>query len=883
MDPTQSVSDNVANREADIVDTDTSDANINTPSTSEHSGDEDDDNSSQVSISEATENPRPWHRNDKEIEDLKLPVYNFTDLNLSSQEMRFLILHPHNGKEDSPLHVSFSVENLNECKPYTALINTRGNPFDTALVIIDGAVWSTSPNIWVYLNHVRHETEEQRFWFRDLCINHRVPSEKAAYWNQEWMDTMNSHASNTIDMSSILTSLWDAGHLTPPFSPRPLNDRSFGDLNTKIHCPIPLALAAEYAKGVAGLPDHTYLPLDYVANETRIITISSADNYDDPLVGLMGYNPLHSYVSYTCVSYMWGPSSEPATELLELSGQRVIIRKNLDTFLRTVRTSGSGYMRFWIDAVCIDQQNIEERNRQLPRILEVYEDADIVACWAGSPDETSNLALGLVSDLQPTHFSIGNHFFETGWIGVKDREDFPRRLAALWRFLLRPYFRRIWVAQELAAAKRPYLTCGKEFVVEWKRIDHAAWKLLDILYSDEELVAKIYAVDPGLRSIPLSELSFVRRLFYLRHLRQGKVDEIEENRYSAAGLGNYELWYIIPPTAPGILDLVTLCRDFEATVPQDKVFALLNLATDTAGMEFTMDYTKSLAQTWMQFAIAVAKQNRSLDIICAAEPAVADGLAIPSWCPDWSTKASASSMVRRTYVPITLMRAMHDIGGPIYHAAGTSPNLEPRFSFNGSILECAGIILDTVGLIGPYDHEPSETVLGNQTIWNEWMEMAAGALQSDSDAALPLFEQEFQGRFWGMLAGHAEGGSSSSSPKDLRKYIPGYNDDKENALIKNKGRDQYHVVTRGRVLVITENGFMGLAPSYVQEGAKIALLSCCSSPVLLYESAEGDGTYRFGGSVFVQGLMRGEGLRNFGDMEEEAWDVIEGRGRLKIV
>ncbi|XMA15087.1 hypothetical protein WAI453_007878 [Rhynchosporium graminicola] len=220
---------------------------------------------------------------------------------------------------------------------------------------------------------------------------------------------------------------------------------------------------------------------------------------------------------------------------------------------------------------------------------------------------------------------------------------------------------------------------------------------------------------------------------------------------------NNQMWYSISKNAPGILDVITLYRDFQSTVPQDKGFALINLATDMDSMDSTQDYTKGLAQTWLEFAVAVAKKSVGLDITCAAEPVAADGLIVPSWCPDWT--------------------------------AGMT-NLKPRFSFNGSILDCAGIILDTVRHIGPFD--PSETMLGEQPIWKDWMEMAAGALQTDEDAALLILEQTFQARFWGMLSGSSEGGID-----ELRTRVPGWSGEQD-ALTENKDRDVYVVVTNGR-------------------------------------------------------------------------------------
>ncbi|CZT01922.1 hypothetical protein WAI453_007877 [Rhynchosporium graminicola] len=195
---------NAIYREAENVDTDTSDDNINKSTSNTSEADNDDDDSSQIPESKVKRDPRPWYRNNQEIQDLGLSSYSYTNLDLETQEIRVLILKPHNGKRESPLYVSFSAETLDKCEPYTALINTRGNPFDTAIIIIGNNLWKTSPNIWVFVDGVRHEAEARRFWLRDLCTNHRVPEEKAKYCNQGWMDTMSQHASSVIDMSQVI-------------------------------------------------------------------------------------------------------------------------------------------------------------------------------------------------------------------------------------------------------------------------------------------------------------------------------------------------------------------------------------------------------------------------------------------------------------------------------------------------------------------------------------------------------------------------------------------------------------------------------------------------------------------------------------------------------
>jgi hypothetical protein len=93
--------------------------------------------------------------------------------------------------------------------------------------------------------------------------------------------------------------------------------------------------------------------------------------------------------------------------------------------------------------------------------------------------------------------------------------------------------------------------------------------------------------------------------------------------------------------------------------------------------------------------------------------------------------------------------------------------------------------------------------------------------------------------------------------------------------------DVHRIMTRGRRLIVTREGYMGLAPHYVEKGQKPAILNGCTAPVLLQEND--DGTYRFAGSCFIQGLMEGEMLPRYGSTAEEAWETIDRQARIRII
>lgn len=73
----------------------------------------------------------------------------------------------------------------------------------------------------------------------------------------------------------------------------------------------------------------------------------------------------------------------------------------------------------------------------------------------------------------------------------------------------------------------------------------------------------------------------------------------------------------------------------------------------------------------------------------------------------------------------------------------------------------------------------------------------------------------------------------------------------------------------GRRFVITKNGFMGLAPSWVEVGDTLAILFGCNVPVLLSKCKEDSTHFHLKGDCFVQGWMRGEMLDAYGDDKDE--------------
>jgi hypothetical protein len=94
-------------------------------------------------------------------------------------------------------------------------------------------------------------------------------------------------------------------------------------------------------------------------------------------------------IPYIAISYVWGPTTNP--ERIMCNGNVVQVTSNLYAFLHEYRrrgTAGGDMFPLWVDAICINQSNDEERTTQVRMMKDIYEQANAVVVWLGpgNPD-----------------------------------------------------------------------------------------------------------------------------------------------------------------------------------------------------------------------------------------------------------------------------------------------------------------------------------------------------------------------------------------------------------------------------------------------------------------------------------------------------------------
>lgn len=277
---------------------------------------------------------------------------------------------------------------------------------------------------------------------------------------------------------------------------------------------------------------------ELVVDSIRLVEIQPAAHESDPMVCTLREVALGSKPKFEALSYMWG--TERADEAIALNGVPFEVGKNLlDAllFLRGQVASGKACQPFWIDAICINQSDVEERTMQLRIMDQIYFRAGTVVVWLGSRYAEFQRRM-VEEDLQPGE-------------GEKEEQGSSQSSDSIQKEMVRCLrtdlcWDRLWILQEIGRATR-LRVCFGEDSSSWEHFMH-----LIAMHNSDGNTGPL-RLDRLLRREKYNDSHTLKRL--LEDHREAKCSE-----------------------------------------PRDKVYGLVGLASDAA--EFPMDYSKSLYEVW---------------------------------------------------------------------------------------------------------------------------------------------------------------------------------------------------------------------------------------------------------------------------------------------
>ena len=569
---------------------------------------------------------------------------------------------------------------------------------------------------------------------------------------------------------------------------------------------------------------------------------------------------------YEGLYYFGGPSE--STSRIVVNGQSIQVDSNL--------ASALGDLRFfeqprclWVDALCINPENVEERNSQVPLLAPILLQARGVCIWLGPRNFESRLV-----------FSSYDLILGISASDVETSSTVMRLAEVLSDVFVGDWFHR-GAVQAICLARHATVHCGRDSM-PWRHFVDIVSALVSYSFlmpdQSDERHANVNMWSEFVNNIENS----------IRWLDDGQI----ERRYSLESLVMAFSWLETKSVHDSIYCMLSLASDI-SPLPKSSVTSsakdflhgppLLKAVDELNNIpvvpktaeSFRMplegrrrrplivDYSQSFEHVCKDFVKLAIQNSQSLDMLCIPWAPSFDRL--PSWVPD------------RTLAP-TVMNSdnrLQRLNGDCFASNRRGPGILQTYDASGikhpivlisnssdgaPLLSVKGFTIDAVQAI------TSPALMGN--IPPDWVEFLGwkdisepppdkawrtlvGDRGQDTRYFPPVSYQRACGRVVQQM--RTVGG--------LRLSQAAHSEDQ---TIQEFAQTAEAVVWGRRLIRTAKHGFLGLAPKETQERDIIAILYGLSVPVVLRQihgTPDGDNVFILVGECFIYGMMDGEALR----------------------
>ncbi|KAF2836615.1 HET-domain-containing protein [Patellaria atrata CBS 101060] len=321
---------------------------------------------------------------------------------------------------------------------------------------------------------------------------------------------------------------------------------------------------------------------------------------------------------YEAVSYSWGPSTPKYR--IKCNGISVEVYPNLFKALKRFRDPKDA-RHLWIDALCIDQSNVEEKNKQIPMMRDIYQRAKQTLIWLGEGNARTQAGLSMVpsfihaqelrlrnNDSRPWH-SLSHSDWERYHLPDPNLGHWNvyEAFAEVWAS---DWFGRVWIIQEQAVSSNCIIFCG----VYW-----VSWETFTSIFDLFANLA-IYRRMSGKQNAINNVMSL---LVSRKQFSEGKLQPL--------------MWHL------------TSHFGSQSTNPRDKIYALCGISSDTGpeGLNVRFDYGSEVSKIYTNIAILHLEKYRTFEILEVPRHMKRSGVdGLPTWCPDWSIQDALTAPLR---------------------------------------------------------------------------------------------------------------------------------------------------------------------------------------------------------------------------------------------
>lgn len=465
---------------------------------------------------------------------------------------------------------------------------------------------------------------------------------------------------------------------------------------------------------------------------------------------------------YEALSYVWGTGN--ISELAQVESEHpqshqapttIGVRPNLASALRHLRSPDETRV-LWIDAICINQDDVPERNEQVKRMTNIYTFAHQVVAWLGEEADDSKNALATLQHVsqQLEATKAGRVIAAPGateprlWRNDHAPDFDQQTWQAIVQFVQREWFYRLWCWQEINLAGRGHMQCGGD-KMQWNDF----WLAILCLNNKDT-------------SLNINFRERCRHIVFLKFGTRGH----------------------------SMANILDISRSKGCVNPRDKIYGLLGITASYFSSRITVDYLRPLEDVYKEAFLAHLHVTERLELLkhCDLTNRQIGG---PSWVPDWSKTELAAPLLSEQ-LSSGISRAYFTLKEP-------------------DILEVKGIQHTKVKSISCIASKVEEETLLAVKDWFQYLPAGNYFTGESMEAAFVLalcMERTRERHPYNHNKSNAEWVTT------LYKMLSLTEDSRDDPFYSERETANTIQKIRGRRFFTTENGLIGTAPACTQIG-----------------------------------------------------------------
>jgi len=629
---------------------------------------------------------------------------------------------------------------------------------------------------------------------------------------------------------------------------------------------------ARLCRGVIERPGVRQKPFRYTPlNPRQIRILQLYSNTGDDIRGYVVHTNADDPETYVALSYVWAYTApvEPGTvpphveEWLHTPGGRIRITPALSRALTALKRSMANLVNFcyddgeqhawftipvWCDAICINQADLKEKSVQVRLMTEIYARAKVVFGYLGDGAEGSDLALQVLAEIGNKGVTVRND--NQGWEDLLHSQEVFSHLSddtpsrrALKALIARPWFRRVWIIQEIVVSRNLVLCCGN-LSISWRQFTYGIQVFQEAFQHAVEAGSEQWqpmTVHEG-EAIQRDLQSFHENLMLARMLLGARPTYQSGQRF--------QLYHWI---RQGIF------RRFGASDARDHLFSLLNLTLDANEPQLIPDYEQSWETIAVRYAFFFHEQGHALDLLLSSSGHPHSNPALPSWCPDWSLAYQPGQ---------TFGAILYSEGDKELYCSGGKHPFTSSINIQTNELKLSGLIVDSL-------LKTSQTQSGRAEVVRTDTMMGLLEEISKTHLSYPTGES-YEEIKWRILVANSDG-DGNEAPQEWGQVYKYWMSTRPQRRAKTWDVSQVERQELGRLLTPflhaaaqnndcevfqTMQGYLGLSTGKPQVGDEVCVVPGSPVPILIRVLDQYTSLYKIVGQCYVHGLMKGEALEH---------------------